>query len=61
MALLDAHCIVSEAILGAFWSSGPPVVASRQPLQRPGSLLRASDSCFERLADQFQRSQSQMD
>ena len=38
-ARLGVLWIVSEAILKAFWSSGLPVVASRQPLQRPGSLL----------------------
>ena len=57
-ALLGAHRIVSESILGAFWSSEPPMVASRQPLQRPGSLLEAYDSCLARLDNQFQRSES---
>ena len=34
MVLLDAHCIVSETILGAFWSSGLRVLTINSSAQR---------------------------
>ena len=57
----DVLWTVSKAILKACSMSGLPIGASREPLERPGNLPWTSDSCLERLGNDLQRFEIEME
>ena len=52
-ALLGVHCIISEAVLGAFRPSGLPVVASRQPLSVQAASCESMAAACEAILEAF--------